>query len=163
MKIELKSIKYAAFASEETSCYSATLWVDGKKIGDVSNEGHGGCDRFHGDQAAYAAADAWCKANLPQWTINGEPGDTPFPTDLEMHCGALLEEFLIGRDMDSGLRTKALFTDPDRPGLFSVAYRGKIKPDARLFASVLDKTPGAVILNTLPRAEAIAIFKANAS
>ena len=53
MKIELKAIQYSAFASEETSCYQANLYVDGKKIGTVSNAGHGGCDDFHGDRAAF--------------------------------------------------------------------------------------------------------------
>ena len=44
-KIELKNIKYAAFASEETHCYEATLYVNGKRFAHVSNDGHGGCDR----------------------------------------------------------------------------------------------------------------------
>ena len=43
-KIELKNIKYAAFASQETSCYQGTLYVNGKRFANVSNEGHGGCD-----------------------------------------------------------------------------------------------------------------------
>ena len=44
-KIELKNIKYAAFASEETNCYKATLYVDGKRFAYLSNDGHGACDR----------------------------------------------------------------------------------------------------------------------
>lgn len=46
MKIELKNIKYAAFASEETHCFQATVYLDGVKAGVVSNEGHGGPDMF---------------------------------------------------------------------------------------------------------------------
>jgi len=46
-KIELKNIKYAAFASEETHCYDATLYLDGKAMFRVGNDGHGGCDAHH--------------------------------------------------------------------------------------------------------------------
>lgn len=42
--LELRGVKYAAFASDETACYRATLYVDGRKFCEVSNDGHGGCD-----------------------------------------------------------------------------------------------------------------------
>jgi hypothetical protein len=45
-KIELKNLKYAAFASEETSCFEATVYVDGKRFCIASNEGRGGCDSY---------------------------------------------------------------------------------------------------------------------
>lgn len=36
MKYELKGIKYAAFSSEETACYQAGIYRDGRKVGEVS-------------------------------------------------------------------------------------------------------------------------------
>jgi hypothetical protein len=45
MKLELKNIKYFASGSQETPCYTATVYVDGKKAIYVDNDGHGGCDR----------------------------------------------------------------------------------------------------------------------
>ena len=143
MKIELKNIKYAAFASEETSCYEATLWVDGKKIGTVSNDGHGGCDNFQGDRAAYKAADDWC------------------PTGIEDLCGLLLEDHLIAKDMAKAMVSNALFCIPGRQGLFTRKYANKAKPDQSLYDSVLGAHDGAVILNTLPREEALKIYKEN--
>lgn len=47
MKIELKNIKYAAFASQETLCFSASVYIDGKRVGEVSNEGYGGANYWH--------------------------------------------------------------------------------------------------------------------
>ena len=44
MKLELKSIQYSKFASQETACYEAKLYVDGKPLALVGNQGHGGCD-----------------------------------------------------------------------------------------------------------------------
>lgn len=72
MKITLKAIKHSKFASQETDCYTANLYVDGTKIGTVSNAGHGGCDEFWGDREKYREADAWCKANLPKWALGDE-------------------------------------------------------------------------------------------
>lgn len=42
MNIELKNIKYFAAGSEETDCFVATIYIDGKKAGDARNDGHGG-------------------------------------------------------------------------------------------------------------------------
>ena len=162
MKIELKNIKYAAFASEETSCYEATLWVDGKKIGTVSNDGHGGCDNFLGDQAAYRLADQWCRANLltRQYTIEKDGFDAaPSPQDLEELCGQLLEDHLITKDMAKIMVNNVLFHIPGRQGLFTRKYANKAKPDQSLYDSVLGAHDGAVILNTLPREEALKIYK----
>ena len=44
--LEIKGIKHAAFASQETHCFEGSLYLNNKRIGVVSNEGHGGCDRF---------------------------------------------------------------------------------------------------------------------
>jgi len=161
MKIELKNIKYAAFASEETSCYEATLWVDGKKIGHVSNDGRGGCDNFQGDHASYKAADQWCISNLPNrvYTKEKDGFDAIHQQNLEYLCGMLLEEHLTAKDLAKALSSKALFTIHGKDGLFIKKYKGSAKPDERLFESVRTAHPGAVILNTLPREEALKIYK----
>jgi len=43
-KIELKNLKVAEFASQETTCFEATVYVDGKRFCTVRNEGSGGPD-----------------------------------------------------------------------------------------------------------------------
>ena len=155
MKIELKSIKYAAFSSEETNCYSTTLYVNTKKIGTVSNDGHGGPDRFYGDHAAFAAADAWCKANLPRWQMN----DQSFETDLEIRCGQLVDEWLVARDLKTALRTKVLLRDTD--GLiYQVRHRGRVSATVE---AVKERHPDAAILNTLPFEEALTLYRSAAS
>jgi hypothetical protein len=150
MKIELKSIKYAAFASQETSCYSATLWVDGVKIGTVENDGHGGCDSFWGDQQIFDKANAWCKENLPKWDgYDGEPHDT----DLEMHCGTLLVQWLCRRDLKRLMAKKVVFKTPD--GMYEVAHKGNLNSTV---ARMRDKYPDAQILNTMAFDDALEIF-----
>ena len=48
MKLELKNITYYKQGSEETPCYNADVFVDGKKMFHTSNDGHGGADRTYG-------------------------------------------------------------------------------------------------------------------
>jgi len=54
MKIELKNIKHAAFASRETDCFSASVYIDGKLAGTVENDGQGGPNNYHGGNLCVA-------------------------------------------------------------------------------------------------------------
>jgi len=47
MKIELKNIKHSEFASAETNCFEASVWIDGKRAGTVKNDGQGGPNMYH--------------------------------------------------------------------------------------------------------------------
>lgn len=153
MKIELKSIQYSAFASQETSCYSANLYVDGRKIGTVGNDGQGGCDRFHGDRAAFDAADLWCRTNLPKWAgLDGETLDT----DLELHCGALIDDWLAAKHLRSTLRANVMFLHPVDGRLYQVRHKGEI---ARTTAAVTRQHPGATVLNSQPFEAALALYR----
>lgn len=42
MKIELKNVKYFESMSEETACFQADIFVNGKKVGYCKNDGQGG-------------------------------------------------------------------------------------------------------------------------
>lgn len=155
MKIRLKSIQHSAFASQETHCYTANLWIDGKKVGTVSNDGHGGCDRFHGDREKYDEADKWCKANLPKWSLSAESTD-PHDTDLEMHCGDLVNTWLVTRDLKKALKTKIVFRKPEDGQIYELKHKNKIEA---ALAAVQRDHPSAEILNTMPLDAALAIYR----
>ena len=156
MKIELKAIQYAAFSSEETNCYTANLYIDGRKIGSVGNDGHGGPDHFRGDHAAFAAADAWCKANLPRWQCN----DRLIETDLEMRCGELVDAWIGARDLKTALRSKVLLRKPEDGLIYEVKHRGQVEAT---MAALRKRHPGATILNALPFDEALTLYRAATS
>ena len=46
-KITLKSIKLHEGLSQETPCYTATVFLNGKKIAYTENNGYGGSDNIH--------------------------------------------------------------------------------------------------------------------
>ncbi len=56
-RIQLKSLKVHNDMSEETTCFSATIYVDGKKVGDARNDGGGGSDLVHIDRRKMTDAD----------------------------------------------------------------------------------------------------------
>ena len=59
MRIELKNVKHVESMSEETECFTANLYVDGKKIGAVSNRGHGGCHDYDFDIKTQQELNRW--------------------------------------------------------------------------------------------------------
>ena len=159
MNIELKNVQHFERMSEETDCYSASLYVDGVKIGEVSNRGCGGCDEFHGDRAAYDRADRWCRESLPKLPPLFEDGE-PMEQTIETVCHDRLTDWLLRRDMKRAMARRALFVKPDHAGkVFQLGYRGTAKPDERLFAEVERRHPDATILNRLPEAEALRLYK----
>ncbi len=66
MKIELKKISFNERMSEETNCFVADLYINGKKVGYCKNDGHGGCTDYHGntkeDNQVIAEAEAYFKS-----------------------------------------------------------------------------------------------------
>jgi len=98
MKIELKAIKHCEWQSEETHSYQGRVYVDGKPMIDVGNDGHGGCDHqypikpfTHKD---VEKVNKWCCDKLPKWSstqkqlgsikLSKEKKDEKYDTDLEM-------------------------------------------------------------------------------
>lgn len=172
MKIELRNITHNERLSEETNAYAADLWVDGRRIGQVSNHGHGGCDDFHGDEAAYRAADDWCKANLPPFvtdysrmgmspdevaSLEAQAGAAPMPQDIEMHCASLLQRWLEEREVKKTLRTHVLYFAAAKPSeIYEIKINAKAgKTAAGIIANLKARNPTATVLNEMPLADAI--------
>jgi hypothetical protein len=92
MNLELKNIKLHQDLSEETWCYTASLYVDGNLEAHVGNRGCGGCDDYHMSVSYTLTFDQinnWCKQNLPKWQFDGKDHDT----DLEMWCAKIIDKF----------------------------------------------------------------------
>lgn len=67
MKIALKKLSVNHRLSEETTCFSADLWIDGKKAGYASNRGHGGQTDYHiTDRSLEAKAKAWARTHYQE-------------------------------------------------------------------------------------------------
>ena len=154
MKLELKNIKHTQWASEETHCYQAALYVDGTPVAFVSNDGRGGSDRdfahpkFKGDYRETMKAIDNHFASLPRtdpckWCPNG------LAQTLEFWCSDQVNYFLSSRELKRKLKSHVLFNLKDKSGI----YQSKARP-SRAHASI--------ILNDLPFDEALTLWSASA-
>lgn len=83
-KLTFKSFKTVRWMSEETICFTASLFLEGDKIGEASNEGKGGCTHIRfTDGLAEAKLEAFAKslnpADFKGWEFRTEGFDV---TDL---------------------------------------------------------------------------------
>lgn len=104
MKIELNNIKVYDRLSKETTAYSADLFVDGKKVAQSENDGHGGCDSirtFGTNEENYLhnskivdQAEEFCKT-LPDNIYESYDGQkVSEPMTLEIFINNLLDVFI---------------------------------------------------------------------
>jgi hypothetical protein len=158
MKIELRNIKYASFASEETACFEATVLIDGERAGTVRNDGHGGCHFYYPPQLESRVSDH--AATLPKYA--SEEWGEGFSEDAkkrllgEQFISELVEAYLLRRDYKRLVGSKVLFLARD-----GKLYESKKVPKARLGA-LIEQAKGRAdvdkILNLLPEEEGFAIY-----
>jgi hypothetical protein len=113
MEITLKNVKHYESMSEETYCFEASLYADGKRVGRVSNRGTGGCHDYDFDMKTERELDEWCRTNLPKWTFEAETsfGDEEHDTDLEMHISNLVTDFLDNKHLKNLLNKSVIVMD----------------------------------------------------
>lgn len=153
--IELKKVSVNKRMSEETHCYSADLYVDGVKWGEVCNRGHGGGDDFRGvagkDYDDLNALDKVIAATYDKvdCTDMGMPGET-LDMSLEIICGDLVNDFLMEKEAKAVVKNKIAFTkEPLKAGVALYTLPLKGHPEAKGIELVRKGHPNAVILNEL--------------
>ena len=112
MKLELKNIKYFASGSQETPCYTATVYIDGKKAIYVDNDGHGACDRHHAVEPF-----TWKDVEKVKNYLAQKSGDSFEPLDTWCHDKMYdhVEQKKLKRDMN----TKYICVDSDKNQLYA--------------------------------------------
>lgn len=108
MQVTLKNLKLNTRLSEETYCFSASLYVDGKRRGDVTNRGHGGPTDFS-DRNAQREVDEWGKTQPPIESFGMQ-----LPLDAELIVGDLIDKEMLARDRKAVV--KKLVRKLKRPG-----------------------------------------------
>ena len=159
MKIELKNIKHSEFASHETFCYEANLYVEGKPFAYVRNDGQGGSDHFEHDPR-FKDLDAWKKcyallkihcADKFRWEL----GDGWREGTIETACHELMTDYLIRKDLNKALK-EPCYLDGNQIVSYNVSSKRPIIFD-QLRRQL--KKPELVFLNELPKDEAFKMFK----
>ena len=158
-KIEMKNISYYARGSEETPCYNATVYINGKKAVEVSNDGHGGSDRQH----TYPESDfrlqdinKWCVEKFGQstWEYNGQTYSTDL--DLEHYCHDELYKWLDTKTLKKDLKKQWLFVEKGQ----LMGYKKRATDTDTAFKHFFEKKhPNEKCLNFLPFDDALKLFK----
>lgn len=163
MKIEIKKVSFSERMSEETNCFVADLYINGKNVGTCKNDGHGGCTDYHGytkeNIAIIKEAETYCKA-LPK--VKSSFDDFEYEQSLEGVIDEQLEAHLKAKEMKKMTKlfaTAIVFGTPDGSSCGYQKYKlpletiskmpnGKIRVQATIEEIKRDECKnGVIILN----------------
>jgi len=138
MHIELRKLSISRALSEETTAYSAEIWIDGIKAFAASNHGHGGSDLYRQLGAVTEAeVDAWLKVNRSPRHFDGLTLEPDLETEIARLIDAVETRRVLLRKLKTAVVTiedDAVFTYPlrnrDRSAL--VAALARSKPSATI-------------------------------
>lgn len=153
MKIELKSIRHNERLSRGTFCFSATVWIDGKRAGEVTNSGDGGCSRYE-PHTLEDRLDAHA-ATLPRVVRK----DFEYQPTGDQLIFDLVADWLIEKDLKGLLKNRIIYVKD------GVIRPTKTIPQSDLnqllgpgLGRVREKLGTDTILNVMPFAEALALY-----
>lgn len=136
MNVELKNVKIHLDMSEETICFSATIYVDRKKIGEVRNAGRGGCNNYHwSNPVAGKALTAWAETQPHEFAFN----------HLDQVINPLLEQRGTIKWLKRQTKYKTLFR-----------LRGDAKAEWRCVNAAFDDSVKKFLVGKYPNLEIIA-------
>ena len=163
-RITLAKFKVAKFASEETLCFEAEVYFDGKLIGRAFNDGHGGQTSVHAvrggaSNEVYQAAEAYAKSLGPvvvKPTI-ADREEFSYEMTLDHVVDDLANDAMLRKDVEASLRRsfkkKCVYIKDGE--LWNAKPKNAALMNEAFCALVKKTNPTAVILNTLPFAEAV--------
>jgi len=162
MNITVKNVKIAEFASEETLCFQATVYVDGKRAFTAHNDGRGGSNFYYplkgGNRDAiksvvkYAAALPEIETTLP--ATDGSDDYFSYQPSIDYLVNEAVEDFQIQKDVKRLLKKVAIFDDGK---IYTFNIAGRDAPRVRV--QIEERHPKCIILNNEPLDEAVKLYK----
>jgi len=163
--LEVKNLSHYARGSEETPCYNATVYINGKKAIEVSNDGHGGMDRQDTypnieERCLVQQANEWCVKKFGQESFKfmsgGEEETCTYDIDLEHYCHNVLYDWLDTKSLKKDMKGKYLFVEKGQ----LMAYKRIASDTETTFKDFFKKNhPTSKCLNFLPFDDALKLYK----
>ena len=151
-KLELKNIKYFASMHEETPCYNADIFINGKKAIHVSNRGCGGCDDIYA-YPSFGLTQNGMK-EFEQYLAKLQDDDFE---PIDSWCHDRLYEYLNQKKIKRDMKTKFICINKNTNELFAYEKNTGISNSA--FQDHMDKNhPSSMCLNFLPFDQAWKLF-----
>ena len=163
MKVELKNLKHSEFASRETNCFEATVYINGKRAFYARNDGNGGADLYapleNQDRGKFTSLlndlINHC-LTLPKWGSEFGGKDNMDVTP-EILIGNLVNDTLDAKKLKKSLKKKVLFINEN--GIYQTGYGNKRPVDQNLIDMVKDENPDSIVLNCLAFSEALDLYR----
>ena len=161
MHITLKNIKHSEAQSEDSECFSADIYIDGKYAGAVSNSGHGGANEYNPLELEQKLNEF--AKTLNPYTFNGK---TSLHT-ADTLIGYVLELNLVGKEVRSLLKSSLVYTKPNEHGLYAAHQKTGLSNEhyckdliaANKQSSLIGTLKADKVLNLLPFDEAVELYK----
>ena len=162
--LEVKNLSHYAKGSEETPCYHAMVYINGKKAIAISNDGRGGMDHQHPYDGFchedIKLANEWCikKFGQKSFTYQSDDGEEvcTYDIDLEQYCHDELYKWLDTKILKRDLKKHYLFVE----GTELKGYKKTSNDTDETFKQFFkQKHPNEKCLNFLPFDDALKLFK----
>jgi len=176
--VELKNVKHNERLSEETHCFSAAVYLDGVRVCEVGNRGHGGEDEFHAfaPKGGYSDVEDSIRDDREmmkhlhdaRWRFKLFGELRPCSWDesetmrdsLESVICDKVNEFLMSKDMRNAFRRKWIYSQSGKAdGDLYECARKKGHKGETMQEVIRKQHPAAVVLNILDTSEALKFWR----
>ena len=174
-RITLKSIKHTEWASQETHCFQAVIYLDGKRALNVENDGRGACNNYWGikDQTKSEELEMLTKCtkygadfikenrNLTM-EVDGETidlSDMPDSELLDWLITDLVNEHLCLKEMRKCLKKEIVIFDSKKNIFFSFEQKPTPEAMSACKRGYSDEDKYWVYLNDLSEQEALKLWR----
>ena len=107
MKCELRNVKINTKLSEETTCFSATLYIDDKPAAECSNRGCGGSNNYRfSDNILRQQFEAYCLSLPPMASQHFADG---MKMDAELFISELLSKYQLDKQLRGWCKKQTVF------------------------------------------------------
>lgn len=128
-KIELKNFKSSDFASQETLCFQATVYVNNKRAGIAENGGHGGNTVVHWKSEVLADIVRAHVATLPPVEFEAGGKTFSYEQDVDSFISELADKTHNDNWLKRRCRSKTLFRLKSQPKGEYMSINYKYNPD----------------------------------
>ena len=173
-RITLKSIKYTAWASQETHCFQAVIYLDGKRALNVDNAGRGASHKYWSvkeqeqeetkkildecRQHAYEFLKANRALTMEVDGVTIDMSDMPDSELLDWLIADLVNEHLCLKEMKRCLKSKIHIFNSEDNNIYS--FKSKPTPEAMSACKKANSDKDHwVYLNDLSEQEALKLWR----
>ena len=157
MKVELKNFKHMPSLSEETTCFSASVYFNGEKLFVASNTGKGEGNRIDLVKG---------KTRVDLEAFRKWVSTQGFKVDCDYYISTLVHDHLVLQDFKRLTKGRVVYFSPKStsPGLRQFPKRVTPANFGDSGRSILQKhDPGAVVINDLEQDIGLEYYKATES